>query len=222
MSNLFTRRRALMAFAGLSLLGASLLGVAQAANEPYVIDGYRSATFGMTEADLRKAIAKDFPKEAAKIKSEQHPMELTQVLVIDAPNLIEDAGPAKISYVLGHKSKKLIQVNVVWGNAAVPESKATVDELKKGAQNLVRYFGQFSFKEGSVEVNKTLPDGSLMVLKANDDKARTLSLRLGGVPKPLPKDAKPETKPEVTYFMRLSYVLDEANPDVYKIEKGAF
>jgi hypothetical protein len=47
-------------------------------------------------------------------------------------------------------------------------------------------------------------------------------LRLGGVPKPLPKDAKPDAKPEVTYFMRLSYVLDEANPDVYKIEKGAF
>jgi hypothetical protein len=47
-------------------------------------------------------------------------------------------------------------------------------------------------------------------------------LRFGAVPKPLPKDAKPDTKPDAAYFLRLSYVLDEANPDIYKIEKGAF
>lgn len=217
--NLVLNRRAL-----LGALTASLVAVAlpSFANEPYKLEGYRSATFGMVEAEVRKAIAKDFPQMVAKIKAEQHPTEQTQVLVVDVPNLVEDAGPAKISYVMGYKTKKLIQVNVVWGNAAVPESKATVDDLKKGAQNLVRYFGQFSFKEGSVEVNKTLQDGSLMVLKANDEKARTLSLRLGGVPKPLAKDAKADAKPEVSYFMRLSYVFDEANPDVYKIEKGAF
>jgi hypothetical protein len=219
MMNLVLNRRAL-----LGALTASLVAVAlpSFANEAYKLEGYRSATFGMGEAEVRKAIAKDFPKELAKIKVEQHPMEQTQVLVIDAPTLVEDAGPAKISYVLGYKTKKLIQVNVVWGDAAIPDSKASVEDLKKGAQNLVRYFGQFDYKEGSVEVKKQLPDGSLIVFKANDDKNHTVSLRLGAVPKALPKDAKPDTKPDAAYFLRLSYVLDEANPDLYKIEKGAF
>jgi hypothetical protein len=124
--------------------------------------------------------------------------------------------------VLGFKSKKLIQVNVVWGNAVIPESKSSLDDLKMASQNLIRYFAQYSFKEGSIATSKQLPDGSVALFKAEDDKNHALMVRMGGVPKPLPKDAKPDTKPEVAYFMRVSYVLDDANPDIYKIEKGSF
>lgn len=222
MLNAMMSRRKWLTLLTTGVFSLSALPLLAYGNETYQIEGYRSATFGMTEADLRKAIAKDFPKEAAKLKVESHPNELTQVMIVDVANLVENAGPAKISYVLGYKSKKLIQVNIVWGNAAVPESKATLDELKLASQNLIRYFGQFKFKEGSVTVNKQLNDGSVALFRAEDEKNRSLLLRLGGVPKNQPKDAKADAKPEALYFLRVSYVLDEANPDIYKIEKGAF
>src|SRR5207244_3808179 len=80
------------------------------------IDGFRQARFGMTEDQLRQAIKKDFPAAAAKLKVSTHPSEKTTVLTVTVADLLPQTGTARVFYVLGYKSKKLIQVNIVWAS----------------------------------------------------------------------------------------------------------
>src|SRR5579863_130277 len=76
------------------------------------IDGFRDAHFGMTEVELRRAIQADFPKAA--VAAAINPTEKTTTLSLTAGGLLPDTGPARISYILGYRSKRLIQVNIVW------------------------------------------------------------------------------------------------------------
>ena len=73
------------------------------------IKGFRSARFGMKERDVYKAISKDFKISKNNIKRETHPIEKTTTLLISVPELLEIGGKAKVFYILGYKSKKLIQ-----------------------------------------------------------------------------------------------------------------
>src|SRR5689334_631656 len=86
----------------------------QAAGEEAKIDGFRSATFGMGEPQVRQAIRKDFPGPGEKITSETNAAEKTTALSILVPDLIPGAGRARVYYIIGYTSKKLIQVNVTW------------------------------------------------------------------------------------------------------------
>ena len=38
--------------------------------------------------------------------------------MIDVKDLLAESGPSKVIYIFGYKSKKLIQVKVVWGKLA--------------------------------------------------------------------------------------------------------
>ena len=189
--------------------------------EAFQVKGFRSATFGMNEKRLRAAIARDFSISASDIKVETHPLEKTKVLMIDVPKLDIDAGPASISYILGYGKGKLIQVNTIWGNAAVPASKATLPELMTAAKDLVRYFSAYRFQPGSVAVNTRLGDGALQVFRAKDEKNHTVMLTLGALASRAANDKSEDKKPDLL-FLRLSYVEDMENPDIFRIEQGKF
>src|SRR6185369_13874999 len=77
------------------------------------IDGFRSAKFGMAEAEVVAAIEKDFGVKAGDVAREDNPLEKTVALVAKVSDLIPDSGPARAVYILGYKTKALIQVNVV-------------------------------------------------------------------------------------------------------------
>jgi hypothetical protein len=72
------------------------------AEPPAAIDGFPN------EEQVRQAIRKDFPTAAAKITSAVHPSEKTTVLSIGVADLLPDTGNARISYIFGYRSKKLI------------------------------------------------------------------------------------------------------------------
>src|SRR5580692_4597706 len=91
--------------------------------EPVSIDGFRSAHFGMTEAEVRKAIDADFKLSGSAVKPTDSPVERTRALSVTAPGLVPDSGKATIDYVLGFKSQRLIEVNVVWSAAGDPTNK---------------------------------------------------------------------------------------------------
>src|SRR5712671_2314720 len=74
------------------------------------VTGFRSAKFGMSEADVRAAIVKDFGVKPEAIRAETNASEQTLVLLIKAPDVLPGGGSAEVSYVLGFKSKTLIQV----------------------------------------------------------------------------------------------------------------
>src|SRR5579859_3584259 len=68
------------------------------------IDGFRDAHFGMTEAELRRAIQADFPKAAVAVAI--NPTEKTTILSLTAGGLLPDTGPARVSYILGYRSRR--------------------------------------------------------------------------------------------------------------------
>jgi hypothetical protein len=103
----------------LAVSGAlSLPAFAQNASSA-LVEGFRSAKFGADEKAVRAAIKADFGLDAKAVSAEENPIEKTTALVT-AVDTLEPGGKAQIAYILGYKSKKLIQVNVVWGAPVDP------------------------------------------------------------------------------------------------------
>jgi hypothetical protein len=188
-----------------------------ASESPATIDGFREAHFGMTEDQVREAIKKDFPAVAAKLKVTTHPSDKTAVLSVVVPDLLPHTGNARLFYILGYKSKKLIQVNVSWTSEGTEDS----DEIVVGAANSLRdYFATQNYKPDSVVVNRQLAENTMLVFRASDLQNRTVVAVLSGVGTAARKDEKAPRPPPLA--LELSYIADAAHPDVFKIGKGQF
>ena len=127
-----------------------------------LVEGFRSAKFGADEKTVRAAIKADFGLEGKAVSAEENPVEKTTALVatVDA---LEPGGKAQIAYILGYKSKKLIQVNVVWGAPVDPG--ATAEKLTGTAVLLRNYFTQQSFAPDRRQQDQRLQDGSILSSK---------------------------------------------------------
>ncbi|MFL5289866.1 MAG: hypothetical protein ACJ8AW_55135 [Rhodopila sp.] len=99
------------------------------------VDGFRSAKFGMTEDQVRSAIEADFHASGDAIQASENPAELTRVLTVRATDLLEGGGAARVSYIFGYKTKKLIQVSVTWSKAT--DDTVTPERLYSNA-NILR------------------------------------------------------------------------------------
>ena len=58
--------------------------------------------------------------------------------MIDVKDLLAESGPSKVIYIFGYKSKKLIQVKVVWGKLA--QKKPNIETIVSIATQLSNYF----------------------------------------------------------------------------------
>lgn len=218
---------------------------ATAANgiEPVIVSGFRSAMFGSDEAAVRAAIAKDFTGNPTITKAES-PTEKTDLLAIRAKDVIPDSGVAEIVYILGYKSKTLIQVNLLWGTQVTPD--VTPAQLASTAAILRQYFMGRGFVPSTVEHDKKLPTGAIVVFSGADAQGRLVRLMYQEalVEPAKPADAKSDAKtgkPEASgkdakkpaadaalaasrkiVVLRLSYIVDPKNPDIFKVEKGQF
>ena len=193
-------------------------GETTARSEPALeVSGFRSAQFGMAETAVRAAIAKDFPVQAKTIASETNPVEKTTALSLTVDDLVPESGPARISYILGYKSKALIQVNITWGAVAPGVAAAAPETLVNTAAQLSNYLSGAGYSPDSIVSNAVLPGGSLVVFRGNDSKGRMTLLAMRG---------RNETVDKVVQFtpnqLQLSYVADPRNPDVFRLEKGKF
>jgi len=184
--------------------------------EPAIIDGYRSAHFGMTEAEVRKAIKTDLG--SSDPTQTTNPTERTTILAVTGKTLIPDTPPATVSYILGASSAKLFQVNVVWGD----NGGADVGQIVSTASALTSYFmAKASYAKGSVAANQQLPDGSVLAFRGMDAKGHAVVMRF--IPIQEQKDGTKDKPTDVKKaVLVLSYVADPAKPDVFHIEKGQF
>jgi hypothetical protein len=178
------------------------------------IDGFRDAHFGMTEPELRRAIHEDFPKGAVAVAI--NPVEKTTILSLTAGNLLPDTGPARISYILGYRSKRLIQVNILWASNGT--SAASDDEVVASANALRDYFSAQKFKPGSVVRNQKLGDGAILVFRGGDEEGRMVVLVLSGSA----AAGRRGRKPPSPLTLELSYIANGVRPDVFRIRKGQF
>ena len=176
------------------------------------IKGFRSAVWGMTEAQIRDAIKKDFG--AAKVTVEQNPADLTTLVWANVENLLPGSGVGRVTYVLGHNSKKLMQIAVTWGGVVNPAMKP---EAAVSVANLLRaHFAGLGYKPDTVVQNAKVQDGVIVVFRGFDYENRMTLLVLNEIPK---QEGGPQTAP---VMLQLSYVQNVQNPDVFKVNRGQF
>jgi len=187
--------------------------------EQAVVDGYRSAHFGITEVEVRKAIKVDLGvDDPARTTND---VEHTTVLTVASKTLLPDSPPAAISYILGATSSRLIQVNVVWGAGGGAEAK----QIVAAADALTAYFlNKGGWSKDSQAVNLALPDGTLLAFRGVDAKGHMVVLHLIPIPESGEgkKDGKDKSIPFKRAMLRLSYIADPTKPDIFHIDKGQF
>jgi hypothetical protein len=180
---------------------------------PTTIDGFRRARFGMNEQQVREAIRQEFPDAA--IARTLHPSEKTTVLSIAVADLLPDTGTARIYYILGYRSKTLVQVNLLW----ISDRSPSADEALVGAANSLRdYFMSQNYKRDNTVANRQIAQNTIIVFRTSDGKGRTILLVLSGAPagaRPVPQERLPLT-------LELAYIEDAARPDIFRIDKGQF
>lgn len=184
-----------------------------------VIDGFRSAKFGMDVNRVKKAIAKDFKISSRKIKLNKHATQKTVNLTITVPELFEAGGPSRVLYVFGHESKKLMQINVFWGALGGSPKKVNGQSVVDAANLLRTHFFKKRYKDETLVVNGKIGPNKIMVFRGADQKGRMAILVLD-TPKALEGEKKEDTKKRVS--LRLSYILNPEKPDIVTIEEGMF
>ena len=199
-------------FAGISI--AKPDDVTSASQKWAVVNGFRSAHFGMTEFDIKKAIKDDFGIGKQQISRKVHPNEKTVTLGIEVNKLLPESGTAKVFYILGYKSKRLIHINVIWGKPVTqsPDAEAIVAT----ANQLRNHFAQKKYQKDGFALNAQLGEGVILVFQGKDQKGRAARLLLAN-----PK-VEGDGKAGKNITLTLSYIEKPLDPDVFRIKEGEF
>jgi hypothetical protein len=177
------------------------------------IEGFRSTHFGMRELDVVKSISKDFNIKRKNISRFEHPHEKTLSLGIDIENLLPDSGPAKIFYILGHKSRRLIQINIIWVRPVTSTPEA--EDVVSIANQLRNHLANKNYQKEGFALNAQLSEGVILVFQGQDNKGHAIKLVLIN-PKSDPK------KMGENISLTLSYIENPGKPDVFHIKDGDF
>ncbi|MBR1168287.1 hypothetical protein [Bradyrhizobium liaoningense] len=178
------------------------------------IDGFRSAKFGMNEADVRAAMTKDFNAKPDAIRSQDNASELTHSILLSVPELLPNGGTAELSCVLGYKSKSLIQVGAVWSKGT--DTAMTPEKLFSNANILRAHFMGEGFKPDSIAVNMPVA-GGIVMFRGSDAKDRSVILLLQGT-----FETKESNRVLTPTSLLLFYVADAKSPDIFKLPPGQF
>jgi hypothetical protein len=171
-----------------------------------VVDGFRSAKFGMDENQVLQAIIKDFKVPKEMIARGSNPTEKTTHLVISLNNLILPGGVTQINYSLGHKSKRLKRVNLYWGEGV---SEKIDPELVTAVANILStYFKKKRFKKEKYLLGGKFSDGTICVFRGLDKNDRMIFLTLHTL-----NSKKNDKKKRIR--LKLSYLQNYRDPDIF-------
>jgi hypothetical protein len=181
------------------------------------VEGFRQAHFGMSEQQVRRAIQRDFPAAASRLSRTTHPRERTTVLTVTVEDLLPDVGPAQVSYILGHASKQLVQVNIVWASDG---RTAARDEAIIATANILRdhFLAQYHAPD-QIVANRQIGENAILVFRAAQADGRMVLLLLSGAAAAGRADRNPAPPP---LTLQLSYVRDHTRPDIFRVERGRF
>ena len=179
-----------------------------------VVNGFRSSQFGMNERDVIKAIKSDFGIAKKQISRKVHPNEKTITLGINVPRILPDSGPAKIIYLLGYKTRRLIEIKIIWGRPVMKDPNA--EAVVATANQLRNHFVQKKYRKEGFALNAQLGEGLILVFQGKDRKGRAARLLLSN-----PK-SEGDKKAGENIALTLSYIERPEDPDVYRIKEGDF
>ncbi|HEU0066944.1 MAG TPA: hypothetical protein VFQ57_06860, partial [Sphingomonas sp.] len=175
----------------------------------YRIKGFRSAVFGMTQAQVRTAIAADFA--GATIAQVANPTEGTAALQIDLPQFVPGPGAARVTYIFGATTRTLTHVNVVWLLDGEPD-QAGRESLLKAAVALAQYFRELPDPPKATTAVRPTGPNSLSMFAAVDAQAAAVEVTVQGVAYEAGGVASPV--PHGPALLRVSYSRNAANPDI--------
>ena len=93
-------------------------------------------------------------------------MEKTSTMEITVPELLGVGGTAKIFYIFGYKSKKLVQVNVIWG--LVAGEKGLGQTIVDAANFLRTHLNKKKYKTEGYVANVQIDDQTTIVFRGQD------------------------------------------------------
>lgn len=177
---------------------------ASAPTPPHAITGFRSARFGMSEAQVRVAIAKDFKVEGPAIQTlfvaEQH----SKVLTLALPQLNPGPCPAVLAYIFDTGTGALIHINVSWlfPGEANPYQRAAIEFA---GERLAAYF--HDLPSGATTL---LPAGAtgpqtVTFYAARDSQGHTVTVAADGVEIALKDKAATPKPPKGPAVLRVAY-----------------
>jgi hypothetical protein len=179
------------------------------------VEGFRSVKFGMTEAEVRTAIAKDFGIKGDAVHEQSNPGERTTVLTVKVPDLLPGGGAAEVAYVIGYHTKKLIQVSISWSKAI--DDKVTPEQLFSNSSVLRAHFLSEGFQRDTIASNMPI-NGGILMFRGSDTKDRTAMLILQGTF----TQGQGEQRIMTPTTLLLFYIADAKTPDIYKLPPGSF
>lgn len=177
----------------------------------YQITGFRTARFGMKEAELRDALAKDFGVGAANLTVSDAVGLGARTLSFLLDGLAPGAGAAQMNYVFGYEGQDLIQISAIWGGAALPQTGPP--QIEAAATELKRYFRNLPFDASQIVFDMRESDGSMVLARARDRQGRVAMLVRSDM-----SDMAGTKRP----VLQLIYIRDDKQPDVFRIKKGQF
>ncbi|MEQ9815013.1 MAG: hypothetical protein RLO50_19710 [Azospirillaceae bacterium] len=186
-----------------------------AADEVVEIDGFRSVTFGMTEAQVLGAIEADYGIQAEAVERILNPLDRTVTLSILVEDLLPAGGAAHLAFGFSRSARLLHQIVITWGALADPETP--LQDLLRTDAILRNYFVQRRFAENTVLGDLPLSDGSYLSFTGSDEQGRRASLVIGALTERfVPFD--PNAVAGLPVFVRLSYLESPGEQDVFRLQ----
>jgi hypothetical protein len=192
-----------------------------ASGRVYTVKGFRSARFGMDDAAVRAAVAKDFG--SVEVQRQVNPAQGTNVLVVALPKLEPGPGPATVQYILGAKSGQLIHVNVIW-NLPDTATAAQREQLIAAGLQLSQYYRSFEWAPRRALAQVPAGPNSVIAFAGQDAGGGLVELRMDGVSYSRPVNGQMVSSPQPIGPARLRLAFDQnpRNPDIAKIAQGTF
>jgi hypothetical protein len=169
-----------------------------------LISGFRSARFGMTEAEVRAAIARDFKVDGPAIQTlfvaEQH----SKVLTLALPQLNPGPCPAVVAYIFDTSTGALVHVNVSWlfPGEANPYQRAAI---QFAGERLASYFRNLPTPYGAVLPAGATGPQTITFYAARDGDGRTVTVAADGVEIALKDRAVSPKPPKGPVVLRVAY-----------------
>ena len=193
---------------------------ASVAKAPFLIKGFRSAQWGMGEAEVRAAIAQDFKPADGAITAFDNPAEKTHVVAVHLAALAPAPGAVNITYIFGATTQKLIHVNVVWSTGPTPSPDERA-QMASGGVALSAYFQAQAWRAGATGAGAARDASYFIFFQGADPKGAALELRGAGI-SIIPKKGDAPSQPTGPATLRLAYYATTGASDTADVKPGSF
>ena len=153
---------------------------ASASAAPWLVTGFRSAKFGMTEPEVRAAIAHDFRFGDGALAASGDGPDHARVLALRLPRLDPAPGAVNLSYVFGATSHRLLQVDVAWTTGDHPTDLER-SQMAGAGVSLANYFRALAWPPGRITGGAVPHSTTFVFFDGIDPKQAVVDLRAFGV-----------------------------------------